>query len=212
VAATTSDALRLQAAAYYEGKLRAHGPTARGVDWNSESSQRLRFDQLLRIVLPGEDGPASLNDYGCGYGALADHLRERHPSWAYCGFDVSPTMIETAAALHGGEADRVFTSDAGRLRRATYTVASGIFNVKFETPDAVWTEYVLETLDTLAGLSDVGFAFNVLTGYAAAEYRRDDLYYADATALFEHCRRRFSPRVALLHDYPLFEFTMLVRI
>jgi hypothetical protein len=40
---------------------------------------------------------------------------------------------------------------------------------------------------------------------------RDDLFYADPLALFEHCRTRFSRRVALLHDYPLYEFTLLVR-
>ena len=39
---------------------------------------------------------------------------------------------------------------------------------------------------------------------------RDDLYYADPCFFFDHCMRRFSRRVALLHDYELFDFTMLV--
>ena len=29
--------------------------------------------------------------------------------------------------------------------------------------------------------------------------------------MFDLCKRRFSTRVALLHDYPLFEFTVIVR-
>jgi hypothetical protein len=29
--------------------------------------------------------------------------------------------------------------------------------------------------------------------------------------VFDTCRQRFSPRVALLHDYPLYEFTIIVR-
>ena len=29
--------------------------------------------------------------------------------------------------------------------------------------------------------------------------------------MFDLCKRRYSPRVALLHDYPLYEFTVLVR-
>jgi hypothetical protein len=41
---------------------------------------------------------------------------------------------------------------------------------------------------------------------------RADLYYADPLFFFEHCRQRFSRRVALLHDYPLYEFTILVRL
>ena len=35
---------------YYSGKLEAHGATARGVDWNSTESQRLRFVQLLDLI------------------------------------------------------------------------------------------------------------------------------------------------------------------
>ena len=31
---------------YYSDKVRQHGATARGVDWNSEETQELRFSQL----------------------------------------------------------------------------------------------------------------------------------------------------------------------
>ena len=48
-------------------------------------------------------------------------------------------------------------------------------------------------------------------GYADAERKRPDLYYADPLALFDHCKRRYSREVALLHDYGLYEFTMIVR-
>lgn len=39
---------------------------------------------------------------------------------------------------------------------------------------------------------------------------KDYLYYADPCFLFDHCKRNYSDRVALLHDYGLYEFTMLV--
>ena len=56
-----------------------------------------------------------------------------------------------------------------------------------------------------------GFGFNVLTLYSDADKRRADLYYADPLELFTHCRLTFSRFVTLLHDYPLYEFTLLVR-
>jgi len=205
-----SETLLKHVAEYYESKLSAHGATPAGVDWNSESSQVLRFRQLLRIVAP-EERPGTLIDFGCGYGALADYVSAQHPDWTYRGFDVSPKMIETACRVHGQRPGREFTADSSRLGSATYTVASGIFNVKLDTPEDAWTDYVLETLQTLSGLSESGFAFNVLSAYADPARKRTDLYYADPLRLFEYCRTRFSPRVALLHDYPLFEFTMLVR-
>lgn len=208
---TIADTLRARAAAYYEGKLLAHGPTPQGVDWNSESSQQLRFEQLLRIITP-DMAPGSLLDYGCGYGALADYVTGRHANWAYCGFDPSAKMIAAAQGLHAPDPRRTFTDDDGCLSRATYTVASGIFNVKLDNDDDVWTEYLLRTLDRFANLSEAGFAFNVLTIYSDPAKRRRDLYYADPLRLFEHCRQRFSARVALLHDYKLFEFTLIVRL
>ena len=39
-----------QVATYYSDKLAEHGETARGVDWNGEESQVLRFEQLCRII------------------------------------------------------------------------------------------------------------------------------------------------------------------
>jgi hypothetical protein len=40
---------------------------------------------------------------------------------------------------------------------------------------------------------------------------RDDLYYADPLFFFDYCKTRFSRFVTLIHDYPLYEFTILVR-
>lgn len=200
---------------YYTSALERHGPTARGADWNSAESQALRFDMLLRL-LP-EPGPAaapapSFNDYGCGYGALLDHLRRAGQDGAYCGFDVSAGMVAAARTLHGDREGAAFTGDEAGLLPADYTLASGTFNVKQDVDEATWRAYVLDTLERMRAVSRRGFAFNCLTAHADPERRRADLFYADPVELFEHCRRAFSRRVALLHDYPLFEFTVLVRV
>jgi hypothetical protein len=97
------------------------------------------------------------------------------------------------------------------LRPADYAVASGIFNVKLDHRVDTWREFVLHTLATLDSLSTRGFAFNMLSTYSDVEKRREDLFYADPLQMFDACKRRFSPRVSLLHDYPLYEFTIIVR-
>jgi SAM-dependent methyltransferase len=195
---------------YYEGKLANHGPTARGVDWSSEESQRLRFRELVRIF--DGDAGASVTDYGCGYGALAGYLRETGHTGEYCGFDISPTMVAAARETYGALPACRFTSDRADLRPAMYTLASGIFNVKQTASDEDWRAYILGTIADLASLSTHGFAFNTLTSYSDPERRRPDLYYADPLDLFDHCKRHLSKRVALLHDTALYEFTLLVRL
>jgi hypothetical protein len=74
-----------------------------------------------------------------------------------------------------------------------------------------WRDHVEATLDVMDRTSRRGFSFNCLTTYSDAEKMREDLYYADPCDLFDCCKRRYSRHVALLHDYGLYEFTILVR-
>jgi len=196
-------------ARYYAEKLERFGATAAGVDWNSTESQHLRFLQLLRVG--PEAGDQSVNDYGCGYGALADYLRDTGRRWDYRGFDISESMVACARVLHDGFPTCSFTSDVDSLVPADYTFASGIFNVTLGHDPIAWREYVIDTLATLNRLSVKAFAFNMLSTYSDVDRRRSGLFYGDPLFFFDVCKRRFSPRVALLHDYPLYEFTMIVR-
>jgi SAM-dependent methyltransferase len=83
---------------YYSDKVRTFGPTARGVDWNSPESQELRFEQLLKVCDLSK--PFSINDYGCGYGALAEYMTRKGCAFRYCGFDISADMLSKAIELH----------------------------------------------------------------------------------------------------------------
>jgi SAM-dependent methyltransferase len=194
---------------YYSGKIAEHGPTAKGVDWQDEASQTLRFAQLLKLL--DVDGAFTINDYGCGYGALARYLEELGYEFAYTGFDISERMLDQARELSKDSTRCRFVLSEDDLEPASYTVASGIFNVRLGADDASWERHVLETLSRLEALSERGFAFNMLTTYSDPERMRVDLYYADPAAIFDHCKRNFSRWVALLHDYGLYEFTVLVR-
>jgi len=197
---------------YYTGRLQEHGATAKGVDWNSEESQRLRFRQLARLW-DDEQDDASVIDFGCGYGALLDYLRAEGRAFVYQGYDISDAMITEATSRAGarGGGRSTFTSDSARLERADYVVASGVFNVKLEVDPKAWEAYMHQTVDTMASLATRGFAFNALTSYSDGDKRRADLYYADPRYWFDHCKRAYSRFVTLIHDYPLYEFTILVR-
>lgn len=203
------DVRRGQARDYYDAKLRAHGATPAGADWNSVESQELRFDQLAHLWR--DDADASLIDYGCGYGALAGYLRTRGHRGPYLGFDVSTAMVDAARARVGSLPACRVTTHHEELVAADYAVASGVFNVKQESTDEDWDAYVWETVGDLAALGTRGFAFNALTLYSDQDKRRADLFYADPLQLFDRCKRTHSRFVTLLHDYPLYEFTIIVR-
>jgi SAM-dependent methyltransferase len=198
-----------EVADYYSAKLAEHGETPSGVDWNGEESQVLRFEQLNKVI--DKSGGFTLNDLGCGYGALYDYLNSRYHNVAYNGCDVSGAMISTAQNRYSDDPNTCFIIASEPPETADYGIASGIFNVRLGRSDAEWREYLEHTLDILDRTSRRGFAFNCLTSYSDADKMRDYLYYADPCALFDLCKRRYSRHVALLHDYGLYEFTILVR-
>jgi hypothetical protein len=121
-------------------------------------------------------------------------------------------MIEAAAARRPVPAGSLLTSARPDMTPRAYTVASGIFNVKQDVSDAVWWDYVTRTLDDIASISVKGFSCNCLTTSSDPERRRAELFYADPSEMLRHCLARFSRRVVLIQDYPLYEFTMLVRL
>jgi len=198
-----------EVADYYSAKLAEHGATPRGVDWNGKESQILRFEQLTKIIQQSRD--FSLNDLGCGYGALFDHLQSKYQNFTYTGYDVSNDMILAAQAQHASGPNAKFIATMAPPEKADYGIASGIFNVRLGCSDTEWWNYFEATLDMLDRTSQYCFAFNCLTSYSDTDKMRDYLYYADPCALFDLCKRRYSRHVALLHDYGLYEFTILVR-
>ena len=194
---------------YYSEKIKVHGATAKGVDWNSCESQRLRFFQLLKLF--DTKRPFSINDYGCGYGALIKHMIKLGFEFQYCGYDISSSMISVAKELNEGLKNCLFFIDEERLTKADYTVASGIFNVKLQTGDEKWKDHILQSLARISELSKKGFAFNMLTTYSDPPHMKNYLYYGDPCFFFDYCKSNFSKDVALLHNYGLYEFTIIVQ-
>lgn len=201
--------LLAEVANYYSTKLAEHGETPRGVDWNGEESQILRFQQLSKVI--SSSAGFSLNDLGCGYGALFDYLKLHYRDLVYNGCDVSADMINAARVRYAKDINAHFAVASEPPEIADYAIASGIFNVRLGRNDAEWREYLEATLEVLNRTSKKGFAFNCLTSYSDQDKMRDYLYYADPCVLFDLCKKRYSRQVALLHDYGLYEFTILVR-
>ncbi|WP_043358779.1 bifunctional 2-polyprenyl-6-hydroxyphenol methylase/3-demethylubiquinol 3-O-methyltransferase UbiG [Belnapia sp. F-4-1] len=194
---------------YYAARLAEHGAAPRGVDWNGEESQRLRHAQFLRLV--GGDGAASILDLGCGYGDFLSFLRSNGHEGVYHGWDIAPEMIEAARRLHGEGPDRQWHVGAVPDKSADFAIASGILNVKGEVGTDEWSSYVEQVLDVLAAAGRKGFGFNTLSLVSDPEKRRPNLHYISPVAMLDHCIHRYGRHVAILQDYGLWEFTVIVR-
>jgi len=191
---------------YYSDKLSQYGTTAKGVDWNGEESQFLRFKQLSKII--NKDN-FLIADIGCGYGKYCEYLENNFCNYNYLGYDLSSDMIKEAQNLYNKEFIHICNLDD--IKVVDYCIASGIFSVKMKYNEAYWLSYILNTLETMNKKSLSGFSFNMLTKYSDKEYMKDNLYYADPLFIFDYCKRNFSRNISLIHDYDLYEFTILVK-
>ncbi|GAB4503849.1 MAG: class I SAM-dependent methyltransferase [Anaerolineales bacterium] len=196
---------------YFTEKLETYGPTAKGVDYNGPDAQMLRFEVLARIINPSK--PFSVIDYGSGYGALLDFLASKGWQFEYYGVDLIEKMVVAAREAHKNFPDAHFVTNEKELPVADYLIAASVFNIKMDCPYDDWQKMVTETLVRMDALCSKGFSFDMLTKYSDPERmaERPDLFYADPLFFFDFCKRNFSRNVALLHDYGLYDFTILVR-
>jgi len=196
--------------AYYQRTFQTGGLGPAGVDWGHERAQTTRFAQLLKLI-PAHDWARrpSLNDLGCGYGALLGYLQDQGCPVDYRGVDLVPDMVQAAQQRWG--AAGAFVVGSGCDRVADYAVASGLLNVRNDTPQADWQAFVESVLDDLHANSLLGFAFNCLTAYADPDRMQARLFYGDPLWFFDLCKRKYARNVALLHDYGLYDFTIIVR-
>lgn len=199
---------------YYSARVAKHGATPRGVDWSCQATQDLRFVQLLRIC--DFSAPFSLNDVGCGYGALCAYLARRHPQAAidYLGIDLSPAMISRARRRFSAPARR-FKVGNGSPRRATYSVASGIMNVNVGGSRPSWEAFVAEMLVDLRRASLRGFSVNFVTEdaerTAAANAAQAQLYCTSPEPWIHYCERELDCTVETIDGYGMGEVTLLAR-
>ena len=199
-------------AGYYSARAADSSNSVR-VGWKSDGAQEKRFAALARALPADKCKRFSINDFGCGLGDFAIYLRKSgYVDFRYTGLDVSEQMIDGARQLHQLEREWQFAVSAdGAMPRADYTVASGIFNLRFSIDEHEWLDYVLSTIAAMNAATEVAFAFNALTKYSDAAFMKRELYYADPGRLFDHCKRNVSRHVALLHDYGEYDFTIIVR-
>ena len=121
-------------------------------------------------------------------------------------------MVNTAVEIYGEEQNRRFIVARSAPRRADYTIASGVFNVKMcDLPEA-WERYVAQTLCETRETSRKGFAVNFIgsasrNGSAASPH----LYRVAPEHWFYFLENHLKCETKIIIDYGLTEFTLLAR-
>jgi hypothetical protein len=196
----------------YKDNLARFGNTSESVGWKSEESQFLRFEKLNQVIYRTSES-ISVNDYGCGYGAHLTSLI--NGGWnvsRYNAYDISGDMLQELKKTHADVDPKVLNCVQSPVisTQADYSMVSGTFNVMPDNDRSLWENHIMRTLKDLKKYSNYGFAFNLLTSYV--DWKADRLYYADPSFWFNFCKLEITPTVTLIHDYELFEWTIICKL
>ena len=147
---------------FYKQSYKKHGITARGLNWNSEYSQQIRFG-VLASFLSDEILSSEIVDAGCGFGDFYLFLEQQNllPK-RYIGVDCMQDFIRIAQKR---VLDVTFTCRdilKDELIYADWYVASGSLNIlsAFDT----WM-----FLEKMLAYSKKGIVFNILEGDKKSE-------------------------------------------
>lgn len=196
----------------YERRLDELGPDARAVFWRSEEHQLVRFETLYDVFSPEDQdaGGISIADFGCGYGAFFDFLKETPVmrGGTFVGYDMSRKMIEAARGRIRDPRAR-FIQQLTVTEPADYVFACGTYNMHMGADDGDWTDYIQQSLKELWAMTGKTLAFNLLRRGGGDLF--PGLYYANGDAYLNFCRAELSVNTTMTNDAPLPDYTFIVR-
>lgn len=147
---------RVDSQKFYSSAIDKYGITAKGVNWHSKESQKMRFDIILEM-LPKEINSYTIADAGCGFGDLYLYmLKKKKIPKEYIGIDSLSDMYSIASDRTGCE---IVIADicADELPSADFYICSGAMNVLEEFETHLFVRNCFSACR-------VGFIFNVLHG------------------------------------------------
>lgn len=183
----------------YADRVAELGYDVRSLGWKSVEDQVLRFKVLADI---GDLSNDLVCDVGCGFGDLLPYLQERFGQLRYLGVDITEELLEVARARKPDV--RFMLADIladAYAEPADWYLLSGALNFKL-IDNLAFTERMLAKM---LSLSSKGVAANFLSTYVNYQHPRN--YHHDPADVLR-IAKRLTSRVALRHDYPLWEFTI----
>ena len=176
--------------------------------WKSKKEQIIRFEKLTSFI---DKKKISINDYGCGFGDLFFFLKKKKFFIKeYCGYELSESIFNKVNNRFKTLEEKIFLINSENInKKMDYSFASGTFNIKMRNSDKNWSNFIKKKIKEMNAYSKKGFSFNLLSTYV--DYKKEDLYYGDPNYWFDFCKINFSKKINLIHDYDLWEWTIIVK-
>ena len=195
----------------FNARLTQFGSDPRSAFWRNAEWQRRRYNILSGLFSEDDrQGGLTITDFGCGYGAFFDYLKDRPvmDGSRYTGIDMSAAMIQQAQTTIE-DTRATFQRHLIATEAADYTFVCGTYNMNMGADEDEWADYVKASLAQLWSKTNKALGFNMLRSDAPEKYQ--SLYYADGEEFLDFCRNNLSPDVNYSNDNPLPDWTIFIR-
>lgn len=189
--------------ARYNGRFEQYGVDIRTLASGVRERQLIRFAVMAQL---GALNGASILDIGCGFADFYQYLLENGVKADYTGIDICPPFIDVCRERFPESEFKVADIQKEDLgRRFDYVVSSQAFNnlLKKDSNEDVIRDVIKKSYD----ICDIGLGIDMLSAYV--DFRGPGTYHYSPEEIFAYCKT-ITKRVALRHDYPLFEFMVFL--
>ncbi|RXK06539.1 class I SAM-dependent methyltransferase [Halarcobacter bivalviorum] len=151
---------------FYKKAIDRYGVSAKGVHWQSQFTQYLRFE-VLNSFIKEQIKDSTIIDAGCGFAEYLNYLKKSNlKPKQYIGLDVEQKMITLSKERFPSEKFLVKDILKDSLPQADYYVCSGAMNILRKKQMFKFIQNCLES-------SKKGFVFNFLKAHTlnGVDYR-----------------------------------------
>ena len=191
---------------FYVKKINQFGISHETVGWGSQESQQLRFEVLLRNLSIENK---IILDIGCGLGDLVSFIKKcRTENFSYIGLELVPEFVRLAKDRYVGNNQVQFIEgDMEQLFSMNQSIdivtLSGALNIRVDDNWSLMAKVLTRGFEICKECITVNF----LTTYV--DYSLNKNYHFQPEKIFAFAKS-LSPHVNLIHDYPLYEFTVQI--
>lgn len=191
--------MSLKNSTFYNSAYKKHGISARGLNWNSEQSQKIRFEVICEF-LANEFFTCKVVDAGCGFGDLYLYMEENNfvPK-EYIGIDCMQNSIQIAQKRYPKVCFTCKDILKDDLPYSDWYIASGSLNIlgSFDT----W--YFLERMLLHC---EKGIVFNILEG----NKQNENFNYQQKEDIINFAKKK-GLKIRLRNDYLANDITVELR-
>ncbi len=153
---------------FYQKAIKKYGISAKGVHWNSEFTQYMRFEILTQFI-KHDIKESSIIDAGCGFGEYYNYLFDNDlKPLSYRGIDCEEQMIELASKRFLDTKFYIKNVLYDELDIADYYICSGALNILNK-------EEIFQFINKCFETSKKAFIFNFLKNDPLTKVKVDDV-------------------------------------